>query len=113
MADSGKTLGARYKECGAFGILSSRGKGDAAIQGDTLVLRRDDGDAKVLPFVELESFSFSSINGLWLIRPKTGRKVKLQTTGQLFSVGDRAAGRAFNEELLHQLARYNVKGLVA
>lgn len=105
-------MAARFKQTGAFGILSSKGKGDATADAARLVLAYDDGRRHAIVFAQLKAADFNSSNGLWTFKGKDGSKINVQTTGALFSVGDRAEGRALNEAIAKALDRHKLTGLV-
>ena len=102
---------ARFKKSGLT-IFSRGPKGTARVEADAVVMTYDDGQSVRFRFADLKKAAFNSNNGLWTFHPKEGKKEHFQTTGALFSVGDREAGHAFNQALGAGLAKHGVKGMV-
>lgn len=101
----------RFKRTSSVWVFADKGKGTARVEGDRLVLRFDDGATREVPFAEVKRFSFNGINGLWAMRLRSGEKLVLQTTGALFSVGDRGQGHALNDAIGAGLVRHGATQL--
>lgn len=105
------TVEARFRKIGRFGIFSRGPAGTARLAGDGLVLAYDDGQSVRFRFADLKKVGLNTNNGLWTLYPKEGKKTHFQTTGGLFSVGDRDAGRRFNDALLAAATQQGLKAI--
>jgi len=101
------SLEARFKRAG-MSVFSRGPSGTARLDGDALLLAYDAEPPARILLGELKKVDFNTMNGLWTLHPREGKKLVIQTTGRLFSVGDRSAGKAFNDAFAASLEQHGV-----
>ena len=86
-------------------------KGLLEIDGDVLrVVGDDPANHLEVNCSQVKRRSFNSLNGLWALRMKDGRKLYLQTSGLVLSADRSPAGRAANRSIKQLLAKHGVRG---
>lgn len=94
------------------GVTLGGWRGSLQIDGDVISITSADANKRLeIDAGQVKRYSFNSLNGLWAIRMKDGRKLYVQTSGALLSADRSPEGAAATDAIGELLNNHHVRGL--